>query len=465
MSLRWRLTLLVAGIVVLSVGGAALAAHFAARGELHKTVDDFLRSRSAAVTQELNDGPPPRRGPDQRQRERGDLVLQSPDAVTQVIDRKGDVIESVAGAPTLPIDEDDLELASKPGKLRIRDVEVDGVEYRMITRSVDGGAVQVARDLTETNDTLRGLNVSLLLIGAAGVAFAGLIGWLIGNRMARPVERLATQAQYVASTEDLNASVGVNRKDEIGDLANSFDAMLAALNRSKEEQQRLVQDASHELRTPLTSIRTNTEILQRRFAELDPVERQAVLDELNLEVVELSSLVGELVDLATDIDVQSGEMQEADLVEICTRAGDRLGNSHVVTVIGDAESMVECRPDDIERAVTNLVANAVKFSPEGSAIEIHVTGRAVEVRDHGPGIPEADLDLIFERFHRAAATRSLPGSGLGLAIVDRIVQQHGGRTHAANLPTGGAAVGFELSGPDDRSGRSRAPTGVRRHRR
>lgn len=442
MSLRWRLTILVAGIVALAIGVAALAAQFAARGELHDAVDDFLRSRSVAVVKELR--PPPRSGRPPP-RDSGDPLLQSPDAVTQVIDRDGRVIDSVAGAPELPVNDGDEELAKRPGMVQIRDVEIDGVSYRMITRSTESGAVQVARDLTETNETLRGLSIRLLIIGILGAMVAAVIGWLAGFRMARPVERLAGQARYVASTEDLNATIDVDRTDEIGELATSFEAMLAALERSKQEQQRLVQDASHELRTPLTSIRTNVEVLQRRLDELDAPERQAVLDELNLEVVELSSLVTELVDLATDIDGLAEQAEPYDLVEIATRVACRLDGDQEILVTGDTQSVIDCRPTDIERAVTNLVGNAVKFSDPGGRIEIHVAGAAVEVRDEGPGIPEAEVDLVFERFHRADAVRSLPGSGLGLAIVDRIVSQHGGRTWARNLPEGGAAVGFDLA--------------------
>jgi two-component system sensor histidine kinase MprB len=448
-SLKWRLTLLIAGIVAIAIGVGALAAHFAAQSELQGSVDDFLRERAAGVVEDLRpegrgDGRPPAR-------DGGASGLLSPDAVIPVIIRSGTVVDSVAGAPTLPVDDSDKELVQRPGAPRIRTVEIDGTTYRMITRPTEGGAIQVAREMTETNDALAGLDVRLLVIALGGVVLAAIVGWLVGQRMARPVEQLAAQARYVANTEDLNASIEVHRSDEIGELASSFEGMLTALGRSKLEQKRLVQDASHELRTPLTSIRTNVEVLQRRMAELDEQERQAVLDELNFEVVELSSLVTELVDLATDVDGLMDPTEPADLFEIATRVADRLGGDHDIVVSGSPDSVTECRPADIERAITNLVANAVKFSDPHTRIEIVVGDANVEVRDQGPGIPDADLDLVFDRFHRADSTRSQPGSGLGLAIVARIAAQHGGSTWARNLPDGGSAVGLDLGTSRSRS--------------
>jgi two-component system sensor histidine kinase MprB len=248
-------------------------------------------------------------------------------------------------------------------------------------------------------------------------------------------------ASRVADSGDVDVEVPVEGRDETGRLAHAFNEMLASLARSKRSQQQLVQDAGHELRTPLTSLRTNVSVMQR-YDELSPASRERLLADVESETRELTVMVNELVELATDrrdteaaTPVVAREVAEA----VAERARRRSGREVVVTA---DDSSVVARPQAFERALANLVENALKFSD--GAVEIAIEGRRVEVRDRGPGISEADLVRVFDRFYRADAARSQPGSGLGLAIVRDMAESHGGRVFAGNREGGGAVVGFEL---------------------
>jgi two-component system sensor histidine kinase MprB len=238
--------------------------------------------------------------------------------------------------------------------------------------------------------------------------------------------------------------VPVDGTDEAGRLGAAFNEMLAALARSKDDQQRLVQDASHELRTPLTSLRTNISVL-RRHDRLAPDTMAKVLDDLDGEARELTDLTNELVELATDrrSDEPPSELSLGVLAErVAARAARRTGRRVVV----DADAaVVTGRPLMLERAITNLVDNAAKFDEGGEApIEVVVRQGTVEVLDRGPGIAPADLPHLFDRFYRASAARSCPGSGLGLAIVKGVAEVHAGSVFAAQRPGGGAVVGFKV---------------------
>jgi two-component system sensor histidine kinase MprB len=237
----------------------------------------------------------------------------------------------------------------------------------------------------------------------------------------------------------------VERNDELGRLAASFNAMLHALSESRDQQQRLVTDASHELRTPLTSLRTNIEVLSR-ITEMDPDDRSRLLADLNIEMAELTNLVGELVDLATAPGGTDEEQRDVRLDEIALQAVDRARFRSGQHIEVDAEpTVVHARPVQLERAVTNVLHNACKWNPAGDgAIQVSVRRGRYEVRDHGPGIEPDDLPYVFDRFYRAPAARSTPGSGLGLAITKQVVESNGGRVWASAAPDGGAVVGFEL---------------------
>ncbi len=325
-------------------------------------------------------------------------------------------------------------------------VTIDGTSYRMLTSKWhEGGVIQIARDLTETREVLASLRLRLLLLAMGGVAAAAALGWWLARRIVRPVVRLRDTAEHIASTQDLSTPIPADGDGEVGSLARSLTTMVDALATSREQQQRLITDASHEMRTPLTSLRTNIEMLGRADG-MPEAQRVEVVDALQLEVGELSELVAELVELATDRsrDEAPEPVVLADLAQdVATRAIRRSGRE--VTVTGEPDpALVVGQPAQLERAISNLVDNAIKYSPPGTAVEIAVTSTDVVVRDRGSGIAPEDLPHVFDRFYRSTLARSEPGSGLGLAIVEQIVKRHHGRTWAANRTGGGAEVGFSL---------------------
>jgi two-component system sensor histidine kinase MprB len=446
MSLRARLTVVVTGIVALTVAAGASAAWLATSNQLHGEVDRFLVDR---VSGYVRTGPDDRElGGDRRDDHGGSLV--DFDAITKVLDRSGTVYAAVQGQPALPVDATDKALAAAgSGQTRFRDVTVGGEHYRLLTVSLSGGgAVQLARSLAETDDILHALRNRLLLAALGGAALAALVAWEVARRTTKPVAELTAAAEAVAATQDLSVPIPVRGDDEVGRLAASFNAMLAALGTSREQQKRLVADASHELRTPLTAVRTNVDLLLRAD-DLDLAQRRELLDETRLELDELTALVAELVELATDARAEE-PVGPVDLVEVVedVAARFRRRTGRVITVVADepteAEGVLEGRTAMLDRAVANLVDNALKFSPWSEPVEVEVHGGRVTVLDRGPGVHGDDRTRAFDRFYRADSTRTLPGSGLGLAIVSQVARVHGGRASIEPREGGGAIASLEI---------------------
>jgi two-component system sensor histidine kinase MprB len=450
MSLRWRLALVVGVIFAVVVVGCVFAAHLSASQELRAETDRFLQSR--ANDPRLQEGFGPGRNPggpngpfqlptsnvDQTQPPQRRFV--QPDVIIQTINANGTVDR--ASSPQLPVDKHDAAMASAAAPPRLRTVTVDGTPYRVITVHTPSGAVQLARSIQETNDVLSTLDIRLLLIALGGTVVAALLAWVIARRIVRPIEQLTGATEAVAETQDLEREITVDRRDELGRLATSFNTMLVALRTSRDQQKRLVMDASHELRTPLTALRTNIEVLQRNTA-LDDAQRTEMLGEVESELHELGDLVAELVDLATDARTEE-PMQRVDLADVADRAVARFrrrtGREITLTVSGRTE--VTARPGAIERAIGNLVENACKFST--APVDVRVDGNRVDVADRGPGIAADDQVHVFDRFYRAPAARTMPGSGLGLAIVKQIADLHAGSIELLPRDGGGTIARLTL---------------------
>ncbi len=322
------------------------------------------------------------------------------------------------------------------------------MSYRQLTIPWrEGVALQIARDLSEQEETLDRLRLRLAVLTLAGVAVAAVLGWVLAGRIVRPVRRLRDAAEGIAATNDLSTPLPTDGPGEVGSLARSLSTMVGALATSRAQQQRLVEDASHELRTPLTTLRTNVELL-RRAPDLPEAERAVVLRAIDVESRELTNLANELVEMATDRAstdevpeaVDLGELAEA----VAARASRRTGRTVRVTQTGS--TTLTARPRMLERAIGNLVDNALKHADPGSPVDVVVDGTSVEVRDRGPGIDPADQSRVFDRFYRATTARTAPGSGLGLAIVRQIVERHGGQVWARNLVEGRVVEGRVVEG-------------------
>ena len=280
------------------------------------------------------------------------------------------------------------------------------------------------------------------------ILLAVAVGWWLARQITRRLSVLSEAAGEVARTGDLTVPIEAEGADEVGRLGTSLRSMLAQLADSRDAQRRLVQNAGHELRTPITSLRTNAQVL-RRFDELPQQSQQRLLDDVDGELKELTALVNELVQLATDSHSDEAPVPTV-LGEVADRVAQRVRRrtGRIITVQAD-ESRILGRPQALDRAIGNLVENAVKFDALGAdPIEITVIEGRVEVSDRGHGVAGEDLARIFDRFYRADTARTLPGSGLGLAIVAEVAAQHGGTVTARPRAGGGltVALGFSPGG-------------------
>jgi two-component system sensor histidine kinase MprB len=338
----------------------------------------------------------------------------------------------------------DEALADRGGPY-VREVALEGRPVRIVTVPIPvGGAVQVAAVVDGDDPALSALRRQLLLTGLLAAVLAGGVGLAVADRVVRPVRRLTAAAEDVRRTGDLGTRIGVAGDDEVGRLASSFNAMLGSLEEARTAQQQLVADASHELRTPVTSLRTNIEVLQLGADRLTPREHGELLRDVGAQLEELGRLVDGLVELARgDRPAQAPtRLVLAELVEEVVDRAAVFAPAVEISVEVD-DGVVVAERDRLERAVANLIDNAVKHGG-GAPVDVVVSDGAVRVRDHGPGIPEQDVRHVFERFYRSPVSRQLPGSGLGLSIVAQVARAHGGEVTAGNHPDGGAVVELRL---------------------
>jgi two-component system sensor histidine kinase MprB len=331
----------------------------------------------------------------------------------------------------------DVQVAYGKDQPYFHNATYQGVGYRIYTTQFPGQSgvlVRVAQPASDATSTQTALGWLLIALVPAGAITAAVVARLAARRVLRPVGRLTETVERIRATGDLSASIETPGHDEIGRLGRAFAAMTAALDESVGAQRRLVADASHELRTPLTSLTTNLELLAERPNDPNvPALAAAALAQAG----ELRVLINDLVDLAR-YGQAPFHIEDVRLDLIVDRVAARAANRSPALAIelDTCPTMVRGDPDALERAIGNLVDNAVKWSPPHGRISVSAAAGTVEVSDQGPGIPAEDLPYIFERFYRSVKARALPGSGLGLAIVRRIADLHGGTVEAIPLPQG-----------------------------
>jgi two-component system sensor histidine kinase MprB len=476
---RLKLALALACLSALAIGVCAVTAYAVTDDHLSSEIDLSLQQAAAEIAQAgpaaagvpaagppppTNSAPPAGSAPPPLARPPagrplGVLVL----VVIQRIDASGQTVGQ-AGPVTLPVSATDKQIAAAGGAPALATSEVNGEPYRIETVSIPGGgAFELGRDLGENYTLLATLRWLFALVGLLITIVAAGSGWLVAGRITRRLARLTDTAENVTNTGRLQLGMAVDTTagDEVGRLARSFATMVRALSLSREQQQALAENAEHELRTPLTSMRTNIDLL-KRHADLPESDKQSVLADLDSELEELTSLVNELVELTSDRQ-DAGPTAPVQLAEAALRVAERMRSRTGRQIEVDAkEAVVDGRARDLERAMSNLLDNAAKFSPPGSPIELVVSAGTIEVRDRGIGVSEEDASHLFDRFYRAAGARSAPGSGLGLAIVRRVAEMHGGAVFARARDGGGSCIGFTLPAPEEsavnRSGIEKHPS-------
>ncbi|MFD7710418.1 sensor histidine kinase [Streptomyces sp. NPDC059785] len=465
--IRSRLALLVAAAVAFGVAAVSVTCWFIVHDKLYAEVDNDLKSQqqpipyNAAQTTANNCTLDPDSGEGFRPRSEYYIQILKADGTACVFDSSAGSVDVTSG---------DKAIASSPklGAYTLHNgTDSDGNSVRVLTvplrvtrpgsmsqEIVDDAALTIAFPLRGTESTLNELALLLLAVSGIGVVGAGAAGLAVARAGLRPVDRLTEAVEHVARTEDLTIRIPVEEdsEDEVARLSRSFNSMTSSLASSRELQQQLIADAGHELRTPLTSLRTNIELLTRSEETgrpIPPADRKALLASVKAQMTELAELIGDLQTLSRSDSGQPADRAQVvalqDTVEAALRRARLRGPE--LTIRADVQPWyVRAEPSALERAIVNILDNAVKFSPEGGAIDVSLGEGVLTVRDHGPGISADELPHVFDRFWRSPSARALPGSGLGLSIVARTVQQAGGDVSLAPAEGGGTLAVIRLPG-------------------
>ena len=455
MPLQRRVAYLTTVAVALAVAATSVAGYVTLRVSLYRALDGELVTTAAPLA----------RGPvveDLRTvKSLTGRSIRSADLAVAAIRADGSTFFVPPANPEAPGSEARDNLVLGPEELAVArlgrgfsarsGVSERGVEYRIVSvplGEVPGGfALVIGRPLEPTNNILSSLWAVLISFGVAGVVMAAIVGVTVARSSLRPVRQLSAAVEQITATTELTP-IEIDATGDLARLAESFNQMLRSLNSSRERQTQLIADAGHELRTPLTSLRTNIELLaaDQRSGMLSESDRTAIFGDVTAQLVEFTALIQDLVALARDETFSTPEpLDFRDVVNAAVeRVRRRAFGQHFDVelnpfyVTGDS--------DMLERAVTNLLDNAVKWSPPGGTVRVQLEGDRLRVADQGPGIAEADLPFVFDRFYRADSSRNTPGTGLGLSIVAQTVTQHGGWVRAGASAQGGAEFTVQLPG-------------------
>ena len=348
--------------------------------------------------------------------------------------------------------------------ITVDSVAGSGLQYRVLAKASDtgSGTLIIAIPLSDVGQTLTRLrNVEAIVIAAVLLALAGF-AWLLIRLGLRPLDRMGTTAGAIAAG-DLSRRVSpAESRTEVGRLGLALNAMLGQIEQafaerqaSEERLRRFLSDASHELRTPLSSIRGYAELF-RMGATAGPEDTEKAMARIEEEATRMGILVEDLLALARLDEMPQSRREPVDLEPLVRDAADdarAAAREREVSVRVEGRHIVTGEESQLRQVLANLTRNALTHTPASSPIELSVAGDEhkvrIEVRDHGPGLPQGSQDNIFERFWRAerGRERGKAGAGLGLAIVAAIVDAHGGSVSASNAPGGGAVFTVELPAP------------------
>lgn len=446
-SLRYRLVLLIALIIVVGTAIAGVSTYEAARVSLYSQLDLELLSIAENTAGQIAVDLTENTFSSSTSLDASNVVVMGVAANTNPILLFGD------RAAPLIIGADEIAVARIQIGTSARDGENEaGVWFRIVAvpfidaTTNQAYALVIARELGPTSTGLRNLAAQQWIISIAAFLLSLVGAVLVANGILNPVRKLTSIVSGIAATDEL-ATIEVLGTSEVADLERSFNVMMESLAASRQQQDRLIADASHELRTPLTSLRTNIELLiADENSKMLPAEaRSEILSDVAAQLGEFTSLVNDLVALSRT-DIKPTNLVTLDFSEVVVRAvarAERRGSNMVfdveltpVYVMGDAV--------DLERAVTNLLDNAVKFSPPGSTITVRLDANGLVITDQGSGIADEDVPHIFERFYRSDSSRNTPGTGLGLSIVAQTVSRHEGTIAVARTAAGGSEFTVRL---------------------
>ncbi|MFE6869695.1 sensor histidine kinase [Kitasatospora sp. NPDC057692] len=455
-SLRSRLTFLAAAAVAVAIALSALACWFIVEKQLYGVVRSDLQNvpQGGGPPAQIDDCSPSLQSA--LKAVQGTIPLppagaSAPRDTQYVITGQAPLycLPPTATKAIVPDPGDTAVLTLKPTEFIIREGHYTNGEPALVRvswtkpKALPPTLVMVATSTKAVDESLNRLAFLLGGVALGGIALAGVTGRLVARSALKPVDQLTDAVEHIARTEEVGTTIPVQGEDEIARLSTSFNSMSTALANSRERQTRLIADAGHELRTPLTSLRTNVDLLIRSDdtgRPLPPATRTKLLGNMKAQMQELTVLIGDLLQLSRpDSPKPVRTLAVVALHEIAERAVERakLRGPGLVFETAAAPWYVHADAAALERAVINLLDNAVKYSPPGGTIGVRLDGGVLTVRDHGPGIPPDELPYVFDRFWRSPSSRQLPGSGLGLSIVAQSVREAGGEVSLGPAPDGG----------------------------
>jgi two-component system, OmpR family, sensor kinase len=286
--------------------------------------------------------------------------------------------------------------------------------------------------------------ISLTILGIALVVSA-LTSWWLAEHLTAPIRRIQAGARALASENlDVRVSAGLeDRKDELAVLARDFDAMADQLRANRSATTQLLRDISHELRSPLARMR-----VALGLARQPPADFSRQLDRMEREVERLDAMINQVLKLArlhgTDALLEREPFELDEVIEEVVRDANFEGavKNCSVNLNGAANETVLGNRELLRSAIENVLRNAVRYSPKDKPVDVTIarlaSGLEILIRDHGPGVPSADLERIFEPFYRVAESRDRDsgGEGIGLAITSQVMKAHGGCAMAVNVQGG-----------------------------
>lgn len=470
-SLRWRLTALIGGVVVLAVGATFIAIYRGTGTQLRQQID---RELSAAADTFARTGVPDG-NPTPKQVERSGrrfisgqrfhassqlLIVSLPNGTHVSNEPELLALRPEAGDSAEDVAKDKAEARALLGtqlgyaNVPLADIGTLRLYRQHVTRSgQEVAVVRVGQPLAPVDRAQREVARTFLVAGSATLLIGLLAGYLVATRTSGPLRRMARIAARVEGGDLSPRMAQQGPRDEVRALADSFDSMLDRLADAFARQRAFASDASHELRTPLTVIRGQLEVLARQpNPAVEDVRRVEGL--VRTEILRMERLVDDLLVLAR---AEEQEFLRPRTIDLPSFASELLEG---VRTIADRrfelgpipDGSIEADPDRLVQALRNLLRNAVDYTQEGGLVRLvgSASGDRVTlaVEDDGPGIPMEHRERVFDRFHRtdSARTRAHGGAGLGLAIARAVVEAHGGTILAGESPEGGARVAIELPG-------------------
>ncbi|MBT3362782.1 MAG: HAMP domain-containing protein [Chloroflexi bacterium] len=452
MPIRWRLTLWFALILCVILILSGIVIHTFLQRYLSDQIDSDLKVYSAQVhgTFHPNEISTPLDYKVFHDELPAVNEFASPGIYIQIIDQNGNVVVKTdnLGSQELPVN---LALIEEgfDDNVVIRTVAAgNNTRIRMMVSPLFLGdetlLLEVAQSLSPLDATMNQVRWAIIASILTALVLASIVGSIIVRYALAPVRKITTTASAIENSSDLNQRVGhTGPKDEIGQLADTFDHMIEHLNTVFESQKHFVADASHELRTPLTVIKGNIDLLKKNISEQD---RKVSLSEIESETSRMVKIANDLLILAELESFQSEKQETVLLKDIAIQELKRV------------QSITEDRQFNIRRAeelkanvvvhrikqlLVNLLDNAVRYTPKGGTITISIYQQSdwacLDVTDNGSGIASEHLSYIFDRFYRVdkAHSRSSGGTGLGLSIVAGIARQHAGKITVESTPDKG----------------------------